>query len=560
MHTTHDAVEPAPMPHESPLQSVHSLGRDEGSLSLNELTVLCTSLSKKVEGLESELKQTKQTYSTALTKLIKRVKKLEQTINTSQFRRRARVDAEIQGRTSADTKILQEQETPTELIEDLGSGEKGEKEISTANVPVSTAGAEVSTANPNVSTAAECLVYIRRSETRRKDKGKAIMQESKPPKKIKKRVQVQMSVDEELAQKVHEEEQARFNAEQEARFKAEQEQERIYFETALKLQKQLDERKEVVAEATQTHDIDWSDPAVIRYHTLQNRPFSVAELRKNMYSEKKTGGSRKKTLARKRAGEKQSDESDKRQKKKDDAEKEDFTEYLNIVPEEGMHVEALQTKYAKEFDRDDLVKLWSIVQERSNSPGLIEDKEKELWVELKRLFEPNDDDELWKSQRYMHDPLTWRLYDTCGVHHVSSTKGHDIFMLVEKDYPLSIAILTLMFVAKLQVDQRLGMSDELLKKIYILENRSRMGGLLGINLHMLVLLVEEVSTAQNITTSTNFQAATASPFFRRRRQARVLGSSNLTADPDVVSVVQTASQLSPDVVWEIPDGVSRAWS
>ncbi|GKA46479.1 hypothetical protein Tco_0739362 [Tanacetum coccineum] len=37
------------MPHESPLHSVYSLGRDEGSLSLNELTDLCTSLSNKVQ-------------------------------------------------------------------------------------------------------------------------------------------------------------------------------------------------------------------------------------------------------------------------------------------------------------------------------------------------------------------------------------------------------------------------------------------------------------------------------------------------------------------------------
>ncbi|GJW82417.1 hypothetical protein Tco_0146392 [Tanacetum coccineum] len=73
------------------LRYVHSLGRDEGSLSLNELTDLCTSLSKKVESLESELKQTKQTYHAALTKLIKWVKKLEQTIKISQARRRAKV-------------------------------------------------------------------------------------------------------------------------------------------------------------------------------------------------------------------------------------------------------------------------------------------------------------------------------------------------------------------------------------------------------------------------------------------------------------------------------------
>ncbi|GJX13650.1 hypothetical protein Tco_0205408 [Tanacetum coccineum] len=59
-------------------------------------------------------------------------------------------------------------------------------------------------------------------------------------------------------------------------------QERIDFETALELQKQLDEREEVTAKVDQAHDIYWSDLAVLRYHTLQNRPFFVAEVRKNM--------------------------------------------------------------------------------------------------------------------------------------------------------------------------------------------------------------------------------------------------------------------------------------
>ncbi|GKF15602.1 hypothetical protein Tco_0057064 [Tanacetum coccineum] len=91
MQTIHDEEEPATLPHESPLYSVHSLGRDEGSLSLNELMDMCTSLSEKVEGLESELKQTKQTYSTALTKLILRVKKLEKIVKITKARRRARI-------------------------------------------------------------------------------------------------------------------------------------------------------------------------------------------------------------------------------------------------------------------------------------------------------------------------------------------------------------------------------------------------------------------------------------------------------------------------------------
>ncbi|GJW57966.1 hypothetical protein Tco_0104697 [Tanacetum coccineum] len=86
------------------------------------------------------------------------------------------------------------------------------------------------------------------------------------------------------------------------------------------------------------------------------------------------------------------------------------------------HTEAYQifAKLLKKFDRDDLDKLWDLVKERFSTTEPTYDKDKELWVELKRLFEPDNDDTLWKLQRYMHDPLEWRLYDTCGVHHVSS--------------------------------------------------------------------------------------------------------------------------------------------
>ncbi|GJY24023.1 retrovirus-related pol polyprotein from transposon TNT 1-94 [Tanacetum coccineum] len=85
----------------------------------------------------------------------------------------------------------------------------------------------------------------------------------------------------------------------------------------------------------------------------------------------------------------------------------------------------------------------SLVKKKFNSTEPTVDKEREIWVELKRLFEPDTDDELWKLQKHIHD-LTWRLYDSCGVHHVSTEKGIDIYMLVEKEYPLSRGTLTLM--------------------------------------------------------------------------------------------------------------------
>ncbi|GJX56558.1 hypothetical protein Tco_0286455 [Tanacetum coccineum] len=265
--------EAAPMPHESPLQSVHSLGCDEGSLSLNELTDLCTSLSKKVESLESELKQTKQTYNAALTKLIKKVKKLEQTIKINQARRRAKVvisddeeaeeDPSNQGRTTT----LADAARRRRSVENVQTYIRRRREVSTGSGGVSTASRLVSTVDISTTSEVDSTAGVKE-----KDKGKAIMQESEPPKKIKKRVQVQMSIDEEIAKKVFEEEQAKA--------KAEQEQQKFDFKTALELQRQLNGREEVAAK--EAHDIDGSDPSVLRYHALQNRSFSVAEVRKNM--------------------------------------------------------------------------------------------------------------------------------------------------------------------------------------------------------------------------------------------------------------------------------------
>nr|GFC52767.1 hypothetical protein [Tanacetum cinerariifolium] len=61
----------------------------------------------------------------------------------------------------------------------------------------------------------------------------------------------------------------------------------------------------------------------------------------------------------------------------------------------------------KGFDKEDLVALWNLVKEKFSSTEPSKDKKKALWVELKRLFEPDADDVLSKLQRYMHASLTW---------------------------------------------------------------------------------------------------------------------------------------------------------
>ncbi|GJV39645.1 hypothetical protein Tco_0127444 [Tanacetum coccineum] len=72
-----------------------------------------------------------------------------------------------------------------------------------------------------------------------KDKGKAIMKEPSTPKKVKKRTQVKLSMDEELARKMEEEKRIRFNAEREARALQEEEEERLNLEAARELKRQL---------------------------------------------------------------------------------------------------------------------------------------------------------------------------------------------------------------------------------------------------------------------------------------------------------------------------------
>nr|GEX38226.1 retrovirus-related Pol polyprotein from transposon TNT 1-94 [Tanacetum cinerariifolium] len=126
-------------------------------------------------------------------------------------------DYEIQGRTSADTEILLDQEEPTELVEDLGSGEKGEKEISTVI----------------------------------------------PEKKSKKQLE---------QERLGHEEAIRL---QEHIFEAERQR----ISRNAKIAKQL---QEAIVEADSAHDINWKDPALLRYHALQNRSFSKVEVRKSM--------------------------------------------------------------------------------------------------------------------------------------------------------------------------------------------------------------------------------------------------------------------------------------
>ncbi|GJU04158.1 hypothetical protein Tco_1114496 [Tanacetum coccineum] len=497
MQTTHVTEEAATMPYDSPLPRVHSLGSDEGSMTLHELTVLCTTLSKKVESLESDLKQTKLTYGAAYTKLIMKVKKLENRIKSSKARRRVKLivleyEGDLEDPSKQGRKITQLDKDEGITLVQMGAQTQGrhehdlepdfeftapeevytaEPDISTANVPVSTAGAKVSTASLEVKTAAESLVYIRRSAAKRKDKGKAIMKEAEP---IQKKTKFQL------------------------------EQERLGYDEALRLQEQLyeEERQRIARvheEANTFNAEEWdniqaqieaNEELAQKLQAEERGKFSKVEKarllvemineRKRLFAQQIAKQRRNKPMTQaqwQKTNEEQSAEEEK------ELSEEELQKLMMIVPMEKVYVEALQ-------------------------------------VELKRLFEPDTDDILWKLQRYMHDPLTWRLYDTCGVHHVSTDRGHDIFMLVEKYYPLLKRVLILMLVNKLLVEQSSEMANEILKKIlhnYKAEKRSEdlikklndlkvnhkfREGLLGIKGFYKFLLLVQLSTAKRRLSTT----------------------------------------------------------
>nr|GEY42845.1 hypothetical protein [Tanacetum cinerariifolium] len=97
------------------------------------------------------------------------------------------------------------------------------------------------------------------------------------------------------------------------------------------------------------------------------------------------------------------------------------------------------------LDREDLNQLWVLVKEYLSIGPASSDKEMELWVELKRLYEPDLEDQLWaQTQNYMHAPTEWKLYNLSGVHHVTA-KDKEIFMLgrvvgnkMHKAFPLLV--------------------------------------------------------------------------------------------------------------------------
>nr|GEY60458.1 hypothetical protein [Tanacetum cinerariifolium] len=128
-------------------------------------------------------------------------------------------------------------------------------------------------------------------------------------------------------------------------------------------------------------------------------------------------GSKEETERLKRKGLNLEKEQVKKQKSSEEAPEiktstEEFTEekikeMIQLVPVEDVYVQALQVKHPiidwkvhtedllKQLDREDLNQLWALVKEYLSIRPATSDKEMELWVELKRMYEPDPEDQLW---------------------------------------------------------------------------------------------------------------------------------------------------------------------
>ncbi|GJW82867.1 hypothetical protein Tco_0156012 [Tanacetum coccineum] len=407
------------------------------------------------------------------------------------------------------------------IIEEHGSGEKGKMEISTAS-PLKVT--KVSTA--------EAYVYTRRSA---KDKGKAIMEEPATLNMVQKKKLSAVEESELFARRREEEGQiwkqlgnCKDNLIKDKRIKpvsiAQARRNMItylknqggYKESYFKRMSYNDIRPifERVWDHVNTFipigsevEKDSSKPSERETSkTVEEEKVEEEDVNPEpVLIEKKAVGIRRKTLARRRASDKQGQDSSKRQKKEKETadyeeEKDELRMWLTVVPDEEEFVdpEILHTKFPivdwesqslgnmhvykiiradgntsyhktfesmlKSFDRHDLEVLHRLVMERfqDNTP---EGYNLMLWGDLKILVDPEQDDDIWKNQNQWKI-ISWKLYETCGVHTlmVDGTLM-TIHMFVEKKYPLTKETLQKMLNWKLEAEAESSMAFKLLKFI-----------------------------------------------------------------------------------------------
>nr|GEY83012.1 hypothetical protein [Tanacetum cinerariifolium] len=373
--------------------------------------------------------------------------------------------------------------------------------------------------------------------TRRK--GKEVMVESDTPKKKKLQEQINAQVVRELKEQQEKEdirmnEQIARNAEV-ARIHAEEEiqgmiesldksnetiakylQEYQEFASELPLEKKIELISDLVKyqeHYTKVHKFQSQQRRPIT--KKQKREYYMAVIKSNLgWRFKDFKGSKEETERLKRKGLNLEKEQVKKQKSSEEAPEietstEEFTEekmkeMMQLVPVEDVYVQALQVKHPIiDWKVEDFIPMGSKEeterlkrkclnleneqvkkQKSSEEAPEIETSTEEFTEEkMKEMMQLVLVEDVYVQALQVKHPIIdwkvhteeWKLYDLSGVHHLTA-KDREIFMLVEKDYPLTKGLALVMISYKLQVENYSQMAEDLIRKIYNIANTPRQQG------------------------------------------------------------------------------------
>ncbi|GJY37915.1 hypothetical protein Tco_0424279 [Tanacetum coccineum] len=316
------------------------------------------------------------------------------------------------------------------------------------------------------------------------------MVEPEPTPKNLRKAQIQM--DEELAQRLFEEEQAQFEKEQ-----------RIAKEKATKqeakdaaLIEQMEDQARMLVDLIAERKKFFTTQ---RAEQTRNKPPTRAQLRNKMKlyekeqkwindfvpldsemvkdSGKEDGDSQKQAeSSKKRSRAEHDEESVKKQKLEDEAEREELRACLDIVPGDdiAMDFESLATKYPiinwKTHILTENILYYQIIRADGSSKNykifsrMLDDFDRQDMIDLYRL--PSKEDEIWKNQQD-YNLISWRLFDSCGVYVLLMDIGIAIHMMLENTYPLTQEMLSRMLNRRLEVDHKSEMAFELLRLRFV---------------------------------------------------------------------------------------------
>nr|GEY25145.1 hypothetical protein [Tanacetum cinerariifolium] len=140
--------------------------------------------------------------------------------------------------------------------------------------------------------------------------------------------------------------------------------------------------------------------------------------------------------------------------------------YLEIIKADGnlQNYLTFGTMF-KNFNREDLEVLRSIVKERFKNTKPVDNMDNILFQTLKTMFELYVKDIIWKYQQGAVKVNNWKIFDSCEGYCVT-TKTMVYYLLVEKMYPFTNSILHQLWSdVRLQVDYKVEMAYDLLRLI-----------------------------------------------------------------------------------------------